>query len=67
MDEITVIFLTLSANLFYQLVHYTIRKLSECQEIDLFCFIFRRNNDASIKNKRSSESDKDAVTEITLK
>ena len=36
MDEITIIFLTLGINISYQLIHYTIRKLSECQEIDFF-------------------------------
>ena len=36
MDEITIVFVTLGINISYQLIHYTIRKLSECQEIDFF-------------------------------
>ena len=67
MDSTTnVILITLSLNLAYQLVHYCIRKLSECQEVDFFCFKFSKN-EISIRNKRSSESDKDGITEISIK
>ena len=67
MDEITIVFITLGINIAYQLIHYSIRKLSECQEIDFFCFKLKRDNNSSITNKRSSESDKDGITEISIK
>ena len=66
MDEITIVFLSLGVNIAYSLIHYTIRKLSECQEIDFFCFKFKKDNNNTIK-KRSDESDKDGITEISIK
>ena len=67
MDDTTfVVLLTMSINLSYQLIHYAVRKFTEYTDIDLACFHFSKNQ-SSIKNKRSSESDKDGVTEITLK
>ena len=67
MDEITIVFLSLGVNIAYSLIHYTIRKLSECQEIDFFCFKFKKDNNNTIKNKGSNESDKDGITEISIK
>ena len=66
MDELSTVFITLGINIGYNLLHYIVRKISDFSEIDLLCFKFRKN-ESSIKNKRSSESDKDAVTEITIK
>ena len=66
MDELSIVFITLGINMGYQILHYCIRKFSEYTDIDLGCFHFRKANE-TIKNKRSSESDKDGITEITLK
>ena len=58
MDSTTIIFITLSVNLLYQLIHYLIRKITN---------IYALRNEQEIKNKlkiSSDESDKDAITEI---
>ena len=53
-----IIFITLSVNLLYQLLHYLIRKITN---------IYALRNEQENKNKlkiSSDESDKDAITEI---
>ena len=67
MDDTTfVVLITMSINLGYQILHYAVRKFTEYTDIDLGCFHFSKK-ESTIKNKRSSESDKDAVTEISIK
>ena len=66
MDEYTtIIFITLSVNLGYQLIHYIIRKISEFDNIDIFCFKFNKTTNSPFK-KFSSSSDKDAIPEIKI-
>ena len=65
-DTTTIVLITMAINMGYQLLHYCIRKFSEYTDIDLCCFHFNKNQ-SSIKNKRSSESDKDGITEISIK
>ena len=67
MDELSIVFITLGINIGYNLLHYIVRKISDFSEIDLLCFKFKRDNNSTIKNKRSSESDKDGITEISIK
>ena len=68
MDELSIVFITLGINLGYTILHYCIRKISEYTEVDLFCISLKRDkNQSSIKNKSSSESDKDGITEISIK
>ena len=66
MDEITIVFVTMALNLGYQIIHYAVRKFTEYTDIDLGCFHFSKNQ-STIKNKMSSESDKDGITEISIK
>ena len=66
MDEITIVFVSIAINLGYQLIHYAVRKFTEYTDIDLGCFHFSKK-ESTIKNKRSSESDKDGITEISIK
>ena len=66
MDELSIVFITLGINMGYQILHYCIRKFSEYTDIDLGCFHFSKK-ESTIKNKRSSESDKDGITEISIK
>ena len=60
MDSSTIIFITLGVNLFYQLLHYLIRKITN---------IYTLRNQQKNNNKfkiSSDESDKDAITEIHI-
>ena len=60
MDSSTIIFITLSVNLFYQLLHYLIRKISKIYEL-------RNQQENNNKLKMSSdETDKDGITEIHI-
>ena len=60
MDSSTIIFITLGVNLFYQLLHYLIRKISKIYEL-------RNQQENNNKLKMSSdETDKDAITEIHI-
>ena len=60
MDSSTIIFITLGVNLFYQLLHYLIRKISKIYEL-------RNQQENNNKLKISSdESDKDGITEIHI-
>ena len=60
MDSSTIIFITLGVNLFYQLLHYLIRKITKIYEL-------RNQQENNNKLKISSdESDKDAITEIHI-
>ena len=64
-DTITIIFITLSVNLGYQLIHYIIRKISEYDNVDFFCLKFNKTTNSLFK-KFSSSSDKDAMPEIKI-
>ena len=64
-DTTTIIFITLSVNLGYQLIHYIIRKISDCDNVDILCFKFNKTTNSPFK-KFSSSSDKDAITEIKI-
>ena len=60
MDSSTIIFITLGVNLFYQLIHYLIRKITNI-------YTLRNQQENNNKLKISSdESDKDAITEIHI-
>ena len=60
MDSSTIIFITLGVNLFYQLLHYFIRKITNI-------YTLRNQQENNNKLKISSdESDKDAITEIHI-
>ena len=58
MDSTTIIFITLSVNLFYQLLHYLIRKITNIYTL--------RNQQENNLKMSSDESDKDAITEIHI-
>ena len=64
-DTTTIIFITLSVNLGYQLIHYIIRKISEYDNDDFFCLKFNKTTNSLFK-KFSSSSDKDAMPEIKI-
>ena len=60
MDSTTIIFITLSVNLFYQLIHYLIRKITNI-------YTLRNQQENNNKLKMSSdETDKDGITEIHI-
>ena len=60
MDSTTIIFITLSVNLFYQLIHYLIRKITNI-------YTLRKQQENNNKLKMSSDSsDKDGITEIHI-
>ena len=60
MDSSTIIFITLGVNLFYQLLHYLIRKITKIYEL-------RNQQENNNKLKMSSdETDKDGITEIHI-
>ena len=60
MDSSTIIFITLGVSLFYQLLHYLIRKISKIYEL-------RNQQENNNKLKMSSdETDKDGITEIHI-
>ena len=64
-DTITIIFITLSVYLGYQLIHHIIRKISDCENVDIFCLKFNKTTNSPFK-KFSSSSDKDAMPEIKI-
>ena len=60
MDSSTIIFITLGVNLFYQLLHYLIRKITNI-------YTLRNQQENNNKLKMSSdETDKDGITEIHI-
>ena len=60
MDSSTIIFITLGVNLFYQLIHYLIRKIT-----NIYTLRNQQKNNNKLKIS-SDESDKDAITEIHI-
>ena len=68
MDDVTIVLVTLSINIGYQILHYFIRKISDYENINFLCCKFSKtNNESSIKYKRSSETDKDGIHSIEIK
>ena len=60
MDSSTIIFITLGVNLFYQLLHYLIRKITN------ICTLRNQQENNNKLKISSDESDKDAITEIHI-